>query len=447
MFEALRRGWSRHAGKPINGSERLEAEVLQAASTAQRTLMAPEAAPTEPVYVTMGAQTDDEARERYRQTKENDPFPEIAPALLNSAHIEDYMLATAMVFPYQSERRKSASYAMRLGSEIAFWDPDGPERELPVRQLRSRETFVLPPNSLVYVQTKEVFQLPNYMAVRFNLHIDLVHKGLLLGTGPLVDPGFRGHLMIPLHNMTANTYVLAEDDELIWVEFTKTSLKPEWQERALADPNRLRPSADFERFPKDKSNKRMFDYFERALTPHDLRAGDRPYQFPANAIPKAVADAQRTAGSAKEDARRSRLNADKAAGSALRIRNWGIGTILAVGLALVTLIWVTMQMVQATVSLADTTAERVRGLSEQVATLRREAANRDTAWAQTALVDFCMVNGVGPQARADRARLSTRAAAAEKVASASATAAGLRDPFPKLLLPTSDLSPDACTIR
>ncbi|WP_010187988.1 dCTP deaminase domain-containing protein [Sphingomonas sp. PAMC 26605] len=403
--------------------------------------------PDEPEFEIVGATDLPEAERRYLHTKEHDPFPGVPPALLNSAHIEDYMIATAMVFPYQSKRRKSASYAMRVGSEIAFWDPKRPRRELPIRPLAGREAFKLPPNSLVYVQTKELFQLPNYMAVRFNLHIDLVHKGLLLGTGPLVDPGFRGHLMIPLHNMTANTYVIAEDDELIWAEFTKTSLTPEWTARAQNDHEAPGPSADFAPFPKDKSDKGMADYFERALEPHALRSGKRNYPFPANAIPSAVERAQRTAEKAKADAKQSRLDADKASDSANRIKNWGIGTILAVGIALVTLIWVTMQMVQATVGLADTTAERVRTLSGEMAALRRDVANRDASWTRTMLVDYCLVQGNTPEAQAERLKLSGRVAAAEAVATASAIAAGLPNPFPKPLARTAEPAPNGCTVR
>src|SRR5687768_4880323 len=53
----------------------------------------------------------DEAKAKFERWKDVDPFPEIASALLNTADIDDYMRATAMVFPYDAERRKTASYA------------------------------------------------------------------------------------------------------------------------------------------------------------------------------------------------------------------------------------------------------------------------------------------------------------------------------------------------
>ena len=48
----------------------------------------------------------------------------------------------------------------------------------------------------------------------------------MLGTGPLVDPGFWGKLCIPLHNLTNEDYEIPLSDGLIWIEFTKTTSVP-----------------------------------------------------------------------------------------------------------------------------------------------------------------------------------------------------------------------------
>lgn len=55
------------------------------------------------------------------------------------------------------------------------------------------------------------------------MQIKHVHRGLLLGTGPLVDPGYWGKLCIPLHNLTDEEYCIPADEGLIWIEFTKTT--------------------------------------------------------------------------------------------------------------------------------------------------------------------------------------------------------------------------------
>ena len=69
-------------------------------------------------------------------------------------------------------------------------------------------------------------RLPNYIAVQFNLRITHVHRGLLLGTGPLVDPGFHGKILIPLHNLTSEKYIIRADEGLINGVYEDLSLNP-----------------------------------------------------------------------------------------------------------------------------------------------------------------------------------------------------------------------------
>jgi len=74
------------------------------------------------------AQTDQEAESRFNNHKSNDPFPEILPALLNSADIEDYIAATGMICPFNSNELKPASYEVKLQGEVIYWDQKGKER-------------------------------------------------------------------------------------------------------------------------------------------------------------------------------------------------------------------------------------------------------------------------------------------------------------------------------
>lgn len=379
-------------------------------------------------YVTLGAQTQAEAEALYIRTKEHDPFPDVPPALLNSAHIEDYMLETAMVFPYQRERRKTASYAMRIGNRLAYFDPRHPDQGT-YHELSPFESFTLPPNSLVYFQTKELFQLPNYMAVRFNLHIELVHKGLLLGTGPLVDPGFSGRLLIPLHNMTNNTYVLAEDDEVIWVEFTKTSPHPSWVSPARRLRFRGAPRAGFAKFPSPKTHLGISDYFARARKAHESRPDASAYPFPANAIPGAVEDARSMASDAEREANR-------AAGVATKIRNFGIGAamVAAIGVLLPVfgLVVSALGMVQTTTTMAQTDTPGIRSLNERLSRIQRMAAARDIADARLTMREYCAAKADPRSGPALRDIAIARVRLAQNVANGSANAIGAGVPYANL---------------
>jgi hypothetical protein len=133
------------------------------------------------------------------------------------------------------------------------------------RDLRPGESFTVAENSIVYVKTQEKFRLPDYVAMRFNLKINNVHRGILLGTGPIVDPGFVGHLLIPLHNLTTNSYVFNEGEEFVWAEFTKISPHPCWN--ASFRPSRFPETYNanhLEFFQERKKNLEVWDYLNQA---------------------------------------------------------------------------------------------------------------------------------------------------------------------------------------
>ena len=128
------------------------------------------------------------------------------------------------------------------------------------RKVCEFENVILFKNSITYLWMKEKLLLPEYIAARFNLHIRHVHKGILLGTGPLIDPGFGGSLLIPLHNLTDNDYELRGGEGVIWVEFTKLSKNKFWEKK---DPERLRP-CHLKSFPEGKNLDEPSSYFQKS---------------------------------------------------------------------------------------------------------------------------------------------------------------------------------------
>ena len=134
---------------------------------------------------------------------------------------------------------------------------------------------------------KEELMLPQYIAARFNLHISHVHKGILLGTGPLVDPGFFGNLLIPLHNLTDNNYKFDGGEGIIWVEFTKLSEHKFWSEqKETENPH------DLKSFPIRKDVSTPEEYFKRS----DIRSSGVQSAFKG-----ALEKAEKTTKSARKE--------------------------------------------------------------------------------------------------------------------------------------------------
>lgn len=109
----------------------------------------------------------------------------------------------------------------------------------------------------------EYFRLPNYMAARFNLRIQNVHRGLLLGTGPIVDPGFCGHLLIPLHNLTSNRYSFRQGEGFTWFEFTKITPN-RWDPKYLELKKVHKLIGELVEFPEEKKDRDPREYLRRA---------------------------------------------------------------------------------------------------------------------------------------------------------------------------------------
>jgi deoxycytidine triphosphate deaminase len=165
-------------------------------------------------------ETFEEARRRFTKWRRTDPYPAIAPALLNCGAFCDYIVTTGMIFPFTVDKEliKLASYDFCLLGRAVYWEPEGERKDFVIER---GKLFTLKANSIAFVTLEPFLQLPDYIALRFNLRITNVYRGLLLGTGPIIDPGYQGKLSIPLHNLTTNSYELVGGDALISVEFTK----------------------------------------------------------------------------------------------------------------------------------------------------------------------------------------------------------------------------------
>ena len=213
-----------------------------------------------------------------------DPFAdEIQPALLHKAAIKMYVDEGCLVECkyFDDSRLKAASYEMKFLGKLYDWEMTiGGRLQRRCRNICCDDDITLYRNTIAYLWMKEKLLLPEYIAVRFNLHIRHVHKGILLGTGPLVDPGFFGNLLIPLHNLTDNDYQLKGGDGLIWVEFTKVS--------GYA-------SSDLESFPSNKDITDSEEYMKKSTI---LKHGGVQSAF-KGALEKAQGSAKTAQGSAE----------------------------------------------------------------------------------------------------------------------------------------------------
>jgi hypothetical protein len=111
------------------------------------------------------------------------------------------------------------------------------------------------PNSIVYVSTHEKLDLPYYIAARFNLRVKWVYRGVLLGTGPQVEPGYVGFLSCPLYNLTDRPIRISYMQDYATIDFERTT---DFCKSLCADEIRTR----IRKGEEEKGENREYDYIE-----------------------------------------------------------------------------------------------------------------------------------------------------------------------------------------
>jgi deoxycytidine triphosphate deaminase len=119
---------------------------------------------------------------------------------------------------FKAENVRPASYTLTIGRD--YVDSNGRNQKLDPKK---SSFFYMEPNSIVFVSTAEALNLPFYIAARFNLRVKWVYKGILLGTGPQVEPGFRGNLSCPLFNLTDLPIKIKLGDGFATIDFERTT--------------------------------------------------------------------------------------------------------------------------------------------------------------------------------------------------------------------------------
>lgn len=118
---------------------------------------------------------------------------------------------------YDEKNLRPASYTLTVGDD--YIDSDGVRRGLSAK----KDSFVFKKNSIVFVSVREELNLPFYIVGRFNIRVQWVYDGVLLGTGPQVDPGFTGFLSCPLYNLTNGDIVITRGQPFATIDFEKTT--------------------------------------------------------------------------------------------------------------------------------------------------------------------------------------------------------------------------------
>lgn len=143
--------------------------------------------------------------------------------LNNEQILEAQKSGDIVIEPFHERQLQGASYDLRVGEQGATTSAKR------VVNIGEAGFFILQPGDFGVVTVHEVLRIgPQYVG-RFGLRSKYARKGIVATTGPQIDPGYHGRLIIGLTNLTPRPISLPHKDDLLTVEFhrlERPSTKP-----------------------------------------------------------------------------------------------------------------------------------------------------------------------------------------------------------------------------
>jgi dCTP deaminase len=144
--------------------------------------------------------------------------------ILTAQQIEEAQAAGDITIdPFELGQIQAASYDLRVGSEGIATSTKN------LVNLEQTGYLLLQPGDFAVVTVLEELKLGPQYAGRVGLRSSYARKGLIATTGPQVDPGFHGRLIVGVTNLTPNVISLPFKDDFVTIEFHRL-------ERATSKP-------------------------------------------------------------------------------------------------------------------------------------------------------------------------------------------------------------------
>ena len=115
--------------------------------------------------------------------------------------------------PFDDDQVQAATYDLRVGRQGATTSTKK------LVNIKEEGYLSINPGDFGIVTVFEKLELSAQYTARFGLRSKFARKGLLATTGPQIDPGYRGRLIIGITNLTPKSVSLPYKDDFLSVEF------------------------------------------------------------------------------------------------------------------------------------------------------------------------------------------------------------------------------------
>lgn len=128
-----------------------------------------------------------------------------------------YKQGDIVIEPFDEHQVQAAIYDLRIGEQGAT------TTSKKVVNIKEAGFITIQPGDFAVITVDEILRLgPQYVG-RFGLRSKFARKGLIATTGPQVDSGYHGRLIIGMTNLSPKPVTLSYGDDLLSIEFHKLS--------------------------------------------------------------------------------------------------------------------------------------------------------------------------------------------------------------------------------
>ncbi|MGO9095846.1 MAG: dCTP deaminase domain-containing protein [Bryobacteraceae bacterium] len=119
--------------------------------------------------------------------------------------------------PFDPDRVEPASYDVRIGNRaFASSSKD-------IVNLSERGVLIIEPGEFAVLESRERIELDRSTAAQLGLRSEYARRGLLMLSGPQIDPGFGGILVVRVVNLAPKRVALPYEAPFLTVQFFRLS--------------------------------------------------------------------------------------------------------------------------------------------------------------------------------------------------------------------------------
>ena len=136
--------------------------------------------------------------------------------ILNNRQISEAVSkGDIFIEPFDENQVQAATYDLKVGAQGATASAKK------LINIHDDGYLLLKPGDFAIITVLEELHLSPQYVGRFGIRSKYARKGIIATTGPQIDPGYEGRLIIGLTNPTPNSVTLPYKDDFLSVEFHK----------------------------------------------------------------------------------------------------------------------------------------------------------------------------------------------------------------------------------